>query len=363
MEVDAVVSGALGAPETALRAVLDALVAEVGVERSQAMLLAAASELKPAPDLGLVARAVDAAADLESLTRPLLEALHDVTGMASTYLTVVHEQQDVQEIRYSLNTVDGFALPEGLEVPWADTLCKRALTEGRACTTNVPEVWGDSDAARDLRIQTYVSVPVRLADGTLWGTLCGADSRPVAEAERHLPTLGMFARLIATEVQRAAALAEAQRLAEVDPLTGCATRHGIDLWLKAAASTPCDVIAAVFVDLDGFKGINDRYGHAEGDAVLRSVGEQLRARRRDGDLVGRVGGDEFVVAAALKQGCVDAFVERWGSQVELTVTVAGLPTQVRGSVGSAVVAPHEVHDLLSLADRAMYEVKLSRPRS
>jgi diguanylate cyclase len=357
MELDSLIPSAPGGPEAALRAALNALVAEVGVERSQQLLAEAAAGVAGAPDLARVAQAVDNATDVEALTRPLLEALHDVTGMASTYLTVVHDERDVQEIRYSHNTLDGFALPEELEVPWSDTLCKRALDEGRACTTDVPDVWGDSDAARDLKIQTYVSVPVRLNDGRLWGTLCGADSRTVQDAERHLPTMGMFARLIAAEVERAAALAQAQRVAEVDRLTGCATRHGIDQWLAAAAATTAEVVAAVFVDLDGFKQVNDLHGHAAGDEVLRAVGAHLRSHRREGDLVGRLGGDEFVVAAALPRGAVEGFHGRWGSRIELEVVLDGLPTVVRGSVGKAAVPPAEVGDLLNLADRAMYDVK------
>ena len=363
MEFEKLVTAAMGGTQAELRAALRALVTEVGLERSKELLAAASTTGGEASEIQRLAEAVDRAGDLESLTRPLLEALHDVTGMASTYLTVVDEGRDVQHIRYSLNSLDDFAMPEGLDVPWGDTLCKRALDEGRACTTNVPEIWGDSDAARDLGIQTYVSVPVRLHDGKLWGTLCGADARTVQDAERHLPTMGMFARLIASEVERAAALARAQRVAEVDPLTGCATRHGIDQWLAAAAVSGAEVVAAVFVDLDGFKQVNDEHGHAAGDDVLRAVGAYLHAHRREGDLVGRLGGDEFVVAAALPKDAVDAFHQRWGDHIEVAVPLAGVLTVARGSVGRAVVPPSEVADLLGLADKAMYDVKRAASRA
>ena len=116
-------------------------------------------------------------------------------------------------------------------------------------------------------------------------------------------------------------------------------------------------------DLDGFKQVNDEHGHAAGDAVLRAVGDLLRGLSRDGDLVGRLGGDEFVVAAALPSGAIDAFQERWGTRLEVTVDLGGTPTQVRGSVGKAVVPPYEVGDLLKLADKAMYDVKRSTSRA
>lgn len=155
-----------------------------------------------APDLAAVADAVAGAQDVEHLSRPLLDALHELTGLASSYLTVIDEQQGLQEIRYSRNSRPGFMLPEGLRVPWADTLCKRALDEGRPCTTDVPDVWGDSAAAAALGIQVYVSVPVSLSDGRVWGTLCAADSEQADRVDEHLPTMRLFARLIAAQVEQ-----------------------------------------------------------------------------------------------------------------------------------------------------------------
>jgi diguanylate cyclase len=360
VELDQLLDAARHAPEAALRACLEALVAEVGVERSRELLEQAAAGDPASPDLEKVATTVAQATDVESLTRPLLEALHGVTGMASTYLTVIHDARDVQEIRYSLNTLPGFALPEGLEVPWADTHCKRALDEGRPATTDVPAVWGDSEAAAALGIQTYVSVPIRLADGTVWGTLCGADACAREDAERHLPTLGMFARLIAAEVERSATLSAWQSAAEVDALTGCASRRGIDAWLREAAEGDADTVVAVFVDLDGFKQVNDELGHAAGDTVLRAVGEHLRRATRAGDLVGRFGGDEFVVAAALPSARVAAFLERWADQLSLEVELPDRVLSVRGSIGTAAAPPRAVADLLVRADREMYTAKQQR---
>jgi hypothetical protein len=159
-------------------------------------LLGAPERAEPArrrtPDLSAIADAVGGARSVEDLSRPLLDALHDLTGLASSYLTVIDEGRDVQEIRYSHNTREGFALPEGLHVPWGDTLCKRALDEGRPCTTDVPDVWGDSDAAADLGIQVYVSVPVSLSDGRVWVTGAGGSDRARARRAgarrgRHRP--------------------------------------------------------------------------------------------------------------------------------------------------------------------------------
>lgn len=324
-------------------------------------------------DLGGVAAAVSRAEDLEGLTRPLLEALHELSGIASTYLTVVHDVGDdgggMQELLFARNTKPGFALPEGLQVPWGDTLCKRALDSGRSCTTDVPAVWGDSEAAAALGIVTYLSVPVRLADGRLWGTLCGADDVAHEQAEAQLPTLNLFARLIAGEVERADALARerarathARREADTDELTGCASRRTVQPWLvrQFDALESDQLIALAFVDIDRFKDVNDRLGHATGDELLATLGARLRGAARDGDLVARIGGDEFVVAARLPHQAVAPFVSRVRGAGRFVLPTAEGELEVGCSTGLATSQDAGgPADLLSLADAEMYRHKAS----
>lgn len=141
------------------------------------------------------------ATSLEALTRPLLELLEEVTGLETTYLTRIDEAADEQLIVFARN-VGEIEIPEGLRVDWNDTLCKRALTEGRMCTEDVPAVWGDSQAARDLRLQTYVSAPVTLPDGSLFGTLCGASGSRKRLNDKQLRVLQLFSRIVADQVAR-----------------------------------------------------------------------------------------------------------------------------------------------------------------
>ena len=320
-------------------------------------------------DLSSVAEAVAGAASIEQLTRPLLEALHDLTGLASSYLTVIHEDDDVQEIRYSRNTRPGFALPEGLLVPWGDTLCRRALEQGRACTTDVPEVWGDSQAARDLGIQVYVSVPVALSDGRVWGTLCAADSERSDDAERHLATMRLFARLIASQVEQDAALARERARAALavaeaatDALTRCSTRRVVEPWLAASldGTGPADAVLAVYCDVDGFKTVNDEHGHAAGDAVLEEVARRLHEVAQRGDLVARMGGDEFLVAARLPRPMAPVVADRYREALDLALPWGDRLLEVRVSVGCVVSEEHTPAELVDQADRAMYEEKRRR---
>ena len=332
--------------------------AEVVAPLVRALDVAPRPAAEPA-GLATLAAAVEGARDVERLSRPLLEAMGDLTGLASAYLTVVHEDAGVQEIRYARNTRDDFEIPEGLSVPWHDTLCKRALEEDRPCTTDVAGVWGDSDAARALGIQVYVSVPVALPDGTVWGTLCAADSVAATNVETHLPTMRLFARLIASEVERDAAVQRAREEADTDPLTRCSSRRVVDPWLTAqlAALSPAEVVVVAFADLNSFKQVNDTLGHAAGDAVLAAVGHRLRAAARPHDLVARLGGDEFIVAARVPRDVAAQLADRVRESLTFTLPWEGTSMEVRASVGVVMSDDHDEASLVAMADAAMYDAK------
>lgn len=345
-----------------------------GLAEAVSPLLRALHDLVPgprppeAPNLSAVAAAVSAAQDVEQLSRPLLDALHDLTGLASSYVTVIHPDQELQEIRYARNTRAGFEIPEGLAVPWADTLCKRALEEGRPCTTNVPETWGDSLAAAAMGVQVYVSVPVALADGRVWGTLCAADNREARHVDEHLPTMRLFAKLIASQVEQEAAVAlereltaQARAEADLDPLTRCATRRVVDPWLieNLAALAPHEVVLAVYVDVDQFKAVNDLWGHAAGDAILTEVGLRLHSLAQRGDLVARLGGDEFFVAARLPRSIAPAVADRYRAARVLSVPWRDQVLSATISVGTVLSDGHDAAKLVAAADQAMYTAKRS----
>ncbi len=97
--------------------------------------------------------------------------------------------------------------------------------------------------------------------------------------------------------ERARARAELEHRATFDPLTGCLNRASVlnNLDLQIAAGSP---IGVIFLDLDGFKGVNDEHGHSTGDLVLIEAVRRITSCVRDSDTVGRIGGDEFLVVCA-----------------------------------------------------------------
>jgi signal transduction histidine kinase len=158
------------------------------------------------------AEAVSRGGSLETVARPFLELLHRITGLDSSYLTEVRWTEDEQEILFSNNRGD-LKILEGLVVPWEDTLCRRALESGQRCTSDVPGMWPESEAARELGITTYVSVPVVDRTDAVLGTLCGASGGSVDVSAEALDIMDMFARLIADQWQRDKEHADAEQRA------------------------------------------------------------------------------------------------------------------------------------------------------
>ena len=326
-----------------------------------------------------LSQTVTASQNLPTFTRPLLEIMVEVTDLESAYLTTVDEGRGVQNVLYSLNTGE-MTIPEGLEVPWSDTLCKRAIDEGRTFTNNVGECWGDSDAARQLGIQTYVSTPVRFSSGALFGTLCAASDQSVALPGEAEDLLRLFAKIIAGFAEREQLVRSLQRvneelasLAMLDSLTGLPNRRCVTEELNriiAHCRRTREWVLVGFVDLDHFKQINDQFGHEAGDALLRVMAEQLRGGLRSSDMLARFGGDEFVMVGTGPLLDEDGEAVVKDMQRRLTQASAasvqlsdGSKIEYAGaSVGMVCLMPDEtdVDDALQKADAAMYKVKAWR---
>ncbi|QNK67417.1 sensor domain-containing diguanylate cyclase [Variovorax sp. PAMC26660] len=321
---------------------------------------------------------VSSARTLEDLARPMLEMLEVVTGLESTYLTTIDLDKGLQHILFARN-VKQLTIPEGLSVPWADTLCRRALEEGRPYTDDVANCWGDADAAQQLGIQTYMSTPVKTDSGGLYGTLCAASAlrRPLPSHAESV--LQLFARLIGQQVERELlfvklkkANTELAAFASTDSLTGLANRRSLidalrRMLAQAARDGHCVLVG--FIDLDDFKKINDAHGQDTGDEFLAAMAARLSTSLRASDMHARFGGDEFVVIGpgpALGEAPADAAQALEARVAASTVSELRLHrATVRyegASVGVVAVDPRTVsaEEALRKADDAMYEVKRHR---
>jgi diguanylate cyclase (GGDEF)-like protein len=183
-----------------------------------------------------------------------------------------------------------------------------------------------------------------------------ADGLLIAAGSAGLIPLVMI-RIAGVSTRRRQAEQALHRMATSDTLTGLPNRAVCRQRLTAELNDGPDGLTVLFCDLDGFKPVNDRLGHAAGDQLLITVADRLRAGLRDGDLVSRFGGDEFVVvcrgadAAAAACDGIRAMVTR-------PIPAGGETVRIGISVGLAEARPGDSTDaLLQRADLAMYAAK------
>jgi diguanylate cyclase (GGDEF)-like protein len=143
-----------------------------------------------------------------------------------------------------------------------------------------------------------------------------------------------------------------------DPLTGLANRRAFDDALSEAGRLG-GPLAVVTIDLDHFKGINDTYGHAAGDAALQVVATAMREVARQDDVVARLGGDEFVILLRADQAGALRAVQRLQQSVAADTSLPSGPPGL--SIGVAALPDHAatVEDLVRASDSALYTAKSS----
>lgn len=147
--------------------------------------------------------------------------------------------------------------------------------------------------------------------------------------------------------------------AHSDPLTGLLNRAGLDERLDTAVSEGRAPLGLVFIDLDGFKQVNDRFGHTAGDALLAAVAARLNHHSRQSDVVARLGGDEFVVLVpdAHDPRALCEFAQRLVDVVHEPFDIEGRTIAISASAGVAMSELAEASHLLREADLAMYAAK------
>ena len=218
-------------------------------------------------------------------------------------------------------------------------------------------------AMRSARMATVAFVPLQEGD-VRFGLLAVGFRRARTFDATDVELLDALALQAAHVLTRLRLQRRLEHLALHDQLTGLASRRLVHRLLADAvrsAEAQDRGLAVIFIDLDGFKAINDDFGHTAGDDVLRAIGSRLASVVRRDDSVGRLGGDEFVIICTdVERGSVDRVVERVhaavreplpGPEGELRVTCS---VGVALSCGGARPSPEA---MLDRADAAMYESK------
>ncbi|MGA9804025.1 MAG: EAL domain-containing protein [Terriglobales bacterium] len=189
---------------------------------------------------------------------------------------------------------------------------------------------------------------------------------PVSLEDTGNPTNTYFIAIKQDITQRKAAEKQIQFLAYYDALTGLPNRTLLQDRLSkalAGARRRKDKVALLFLDLDGFKTINDSLGHSVGDLVLQEVAERLKRFAREQDTVARVGGDEFLIVLTAVKDAADAAVaaERLMHAMTVELVIQGRSLSISCSIGIGIFPEHgtDGETLIKNADAAMYCAKES----
>jgi diguanylate cyclase (GGDEF)-like protein len=226
------------------------------------------------------------------------------------------------------------------QVPLGESFCQHALLS--------PE---------PLIVPFYAGVPLVSGDGHIVGTVCAIDQSPRHFSARETDILRELARVVMSEM-------ELRQQATVDSLTGIATRRAFKADAEkfvALARRHRSQLSAIAFDIDHFKAINDVYGHAGGDMVLKTVAATAQACLRKSDILGRLGGEEF---AAILPDADEHAAMAVAEKLRLAIRALDFPgsrpaIRVSASFGVSTFDPgrDDLQSVLLKADEALYEAK------
>lgn len=210
--------------------------------------------------------------------------------------------------------------------------------------------------------QSWLGIPL-IANNEVMGLLALDSVHPNAYKDRHLEMAQIFAGHVAVAMGKALLHESLRSQALTDALTGIGNRHSLQFsgpYFFEKSRRDKKPLWAMLVDIDHFKGVNDRFGHDVGDVVLQHTAQYIQASVRAYDLICRYGGEEFLVL--LPETELDEAVEA-AERVRLTIANAQANADVPTctvSIGLGYLAPtacNTLSDLIKIADQALYEAK------
>jgi len=240
-------------------------------------------------------------------------------------------------------------------------LCVR-LNQPLRCDDCMTDDRVDRAACERVGARSMLVVPLRYRGAPL-GVLKVYSSEANAFDDRSAEVLRLLVGIISASMQRAREHEHLTRRAHHDELTGLVKREQLETVMAEKIRHDAQ-FAFVFVDLDDFKRINDDYGHARGDEILRAFGTRLSSSLRTGDVAARFGGDEFALLldGLESSAAAEAPVQRLMRQISTPVCSDNGTLCISASAGVALFPDdgESIADLLRVADGRMYLAKRGR---
>ncbi len=308
--------------------------------------------------------------DHAAIMRSITDRTVDLTGADGAVVEIAHGDEMVYEY------ASGVAVPSlGLHIKKESSLSGLCLHTGevQVCEDTEIDPRVNVEVSRRVGVRSMILVPL-VHQGETVGVLKAMAHLPAAFNAGDVKALQMMAGFMATairqsalEAERAKLQATIEQMAYRDPLTGLPNRAlFFDRLARmlALARRQDRLLALMFLDLDGFKKVNDTYGHRAGDDLLKIVAQRLSSHVRDHDTVARLAGDEFTVVMPFLSSPAEApaLASRLWLALNEPAAIGAAQIQPAASIGISLF-PRDADAaevLLQKADKAMYEAKRAR---
>ncbi|WP_267226097.1 sensor domain-containing protein [Dyella silvae] len=321
--------------------------------------------LKRAESMTAALHAISEAAHAADNLPALYEQIHRIVGgllPAKNFFVALYDaRRDEVSFPYFVDERDEPPPPQQLD---SGTLTAELIRCGQALLLSP-----DSSTALSLPVHgtdaaQWLGVPLTCQGSTVGALVVQSYSSATRYSEADKELLQFVSAQVASAIERKRAEARLHHIARHDPLTDLANRDLFNQQLEAALDNVVRFggnLALLYFDLDQFKQVNDRFGHHVGDLLLCEVAQRIKSHLREGDVVGRMGGDEFVVLLSHLQSTADsvAVAEKLRAVLNEPFQLAERRLQISTSIGIATYPLHgdDPRELTRAADYAMYQVK------
>lgn len=311
-----------------------------------------------------ISEAAHSAADLADLFRRIHRIVGDMLPAGSFIVAL----RDADSAAISYPYLSGEQqLSHMFWWPEATTFAEQVMRSGVAVLQSphaADRLPRQARAAVDAERVDWLGVPLIANHRTIGALVLRSASAAVRYGEQHRSLLQFVSTQIAANIERKQANQRLQYLAQYDVLTGLPNRTLFTDRLQVAlarAARHQDRLALLYIDLDNFKPVNDRFGHTVGDLLLQEVASRIRACVRESDTVCRIGGDEFVVLLDTVRSpqCAADVAENIRAALNRSFQLSERRLQIAASIGVASYPEHgaERTQLMRNADAAMYAAK------
>ena len=248
--------------------------------------------------------------------------------------------------------------------PDANIFC-RAIVETRqplyVRNALIDPYWDTNPEVHNDGFVSYLWVPVFWPDGHTFGTFCVMDFKTTDYDQVYVDLIHQLKDILESDLSLIEMYQQAQKLAITDTLTDINNRRGFDalaqqrLHLAKRIENP---LGFFYFDVDQFKKINDQYGHAVGDDVLKIVAQSLQVSIRSADVIGRIGGDEFVALVSAKDTDEsEKILARFNQSIEKKQIEAKLPPFSVCAGYTQIDINLSIKDIIKIADENMLAKK------